>query len=139
MPGTVNIAAAVCLDDAGWLLVVRKRGTEAFMQPGGKLAPGEAPATCLIRELEEELQLRVREDRLFPLGIFTAAAANEPGMLVKAMLYLVRDVGRPAAAAEIAELRWVDPAAPGDVTLAPLTRDVVLPLAARLQAAGGAL
>lgn len=133
----INIAAAVCLDEAGWVLLVRKHDTDAFMQPGGKMALGEAPATCLVREMAEELELQVREDRIFPLGVFEAKAANEPGATVKAMLYLVRDVGRPEAAAEIAEARWIDPAAPGDLILAPLTRDVVLPLVTRLKQAGG--
>jgi 8-oxo-dGTP diphosphatase len=32
------------------------------------------------------------------------------------------------AAAEIEELRWIDPAAPGEIVLAPLTRDTFLPL-----------
>ncbi len=142
---TINIAAAICLDGTGSMLVVRKHGTDAFMQPGGKLAPGEAPATCLTRELMEELGVQVREDRIFPLGVFEADAANEPGATVRAMLYLVRDVGRyggkyggrPTASAEIAEARWIDPVAPGELTLAPLSRDVVLPLAARLKVAGG--
>jgi hypothetical protein len=34
------------------------------------------------------------------------------------------DVPRPAA--EIVELAWVDPTAPGDLELAPLTRHTVL-------------
>jgi hypothetical protein len=32
---------------------------------------------------------------------------------------------------------WIDPAAPADIPLAPLTRDHVLPLASRRRAAGG--
>ncbi|MEM9477678.1 MAG: hypothetical protein AAGA71_20510 [Pseudomonadota bacterium] len=34
---TLHIAVAVVLDEAGRMLLVRKRGTEAFMQPGGKI------------------------------------------------------------------------------------------------------
>lgn len=33
----LRIVAAVVLDDDGHVLVVRKRGTTAFMQPGGKI------------------------------------------------------------------------------------------------------
>ncbi len=32
----IGVVAALIRDDVGRMLVVRKRGTEAFMQPGGK-------------------------------------------------------------------------------------------------------
>jgi 8-oxo-dGTP diphosphatase len=41
--GPIWIVAAVALDAAGRTLLVRKSGTAAFMQPGGKPDPGEAP------------------------------------------------------------------------------------------------
>jgi hypothetical protein len=54
----LDIAAACLLDDAGRLPLVRKRGTRAFMLPGGKREPGESPLQALQRELQEELDLR---------------------------------------------------------------------------------
>ncbi|WP_408734888.1 NUDIX domain-containing protein [Asaia platycodi] len=39
----IHIAAALLHDGAGRLLLVRKHGTVAFMQPGGKIEPGETP------------------------------------------------------------------------------------------------
>jgi 8-oxo-dGTP pyrophosphatase MutT (NUDIX family) len=55
----IRIAAAlVCRGDRRMLLV-RKRGTFAFMQPGGKIEPHETPAAALVRELAEELGLAV--------------------------------------------------------------------------------
>jgi len=36
----IRVSAAVVTDSAGWALVVRKRGTEMFMQPGGKPEAG---------------------------------------------------------------------------------------------------
>jgi len=41
---------------------------------------------------------------------------------------LTIDTVAPAAAAEIAEYRWVDPAAPGDMDVAPLSSRALLPL-----------
>ena len=38
MNAVIRIVAAVVLDDRHRVLVVRKRGTTAFMQPGGKIA-----------------------------------------------------------------------------------------------------
>lgn len=51
----INIVTAVIRDDAGRMLVVRKRGTAIFMKPGGKRDGGEDDLTTLARELREEL------------------------------------------------------------------------------------
>ncbi|MCB8819186.1 NUDIX hydrolase [Microvirga rosea] len=124
----IRIVAAVIRDDRGRVLLVRKRGTQAFMQPGGKREPGEDDATALARELREELGCRVRQDSLRFLKNITAPAANEPGRMVEAALYEVDVAGKPAVSAEIDELRWIDVVRPPDIVLAPLTRDEVLPL-----------
>ncbi|WP_206079956.1 NUDIX domain-containing protein [Propioniciclava coleopterorum] len=42
---------------AGDLLLVRKRGTRAFMLPGGKVEPGETHAEAAVREVREEIGL----------------------------------------------------------------------------------
>ena len=55
----IHVSAAVIVDDTGRVLVVRKQGTTRFMQPGGKPEPGETPSQTLIRELHEELGLRL--------------------------------------------------------------------------------
>jgi 8-oxo-dGTP diphosphatase len=49
---------------------------------------------------------------------------------VRAATYLATVEGRIAAQAEIEELAWIDPAAPGDIALAPLMRTVLAALAA---------
>lgn len=72
------MSAAVITDADGRLLLVRKAGTTAFMQPGGKPEAGEDAAQTLIRELAEEIGLRLQPSDLTPLGEFTAPAANEP-------------------------------------------------------------
>lgn len=55
----IRVAAALIEDGAGRLLLVRKAGTSCFMQAGGKIEPGEDPAAALLRELDEEIGLRV--------------------------------------------------------------------------------
>lgn len=122
------MSAAVILDDTGRLLLVRKAGTTAFMQPGGKPEPGEQPDETLTRELWEELGVRIPTTRLRALGTFTAAAANEPGYLVVADVFAA-ELGEqePVVAAEIAELRWVTRADADSVEIAPLAREFFLP------------
>src|SRR5947207_13747538 len=84
--GTIKIVAALIRDDAGRVLLVRKRGTTAFMQPGGKRDPGEDDVAALSREIAEELGCRVLGASIRSLGEFDAVAANEPGLRVQASL-----------------------------------------------------
>jgi len=125
---SIDIVTAVIRDATGRMLVVRKRGTAIFMKPGGKREPGEDDLTALARELDEEIGCRLVGATL--LGAFEAPAANEPGFTVRAATYLAIVEGRIAAQAEIEELAWIDPAAPGDIVLAPLMRTVLAALAA---------
>jgi len=125
----IKIVAALIRDEDGRVLLVRKHGTQAFMQPGGKLDPGEGDITALSREISEELGCLLVPASIRPLGEFDAIAANEPGFRVRASLYAVEVTGDIAPSQEIDEAIWIDPAAPPDISLAPLTRDHVLPLA----------
>lgn len=125
MSRVLDIVTAVIRDEAGRMLLVRKRGTTAFMKPGGKRDGGEGDLATLARELDEELGCRLVHAEL--LGNFSAPAANEAGFTVQSATYLASVEGDIAAQAEIEELVWIDPAAPGDLRLAPLLTEQVLP------------
>jgi 8-oxo-dGTP diphosphatase len=125
----INVVAALIRDEEGRVLLVRKRGTAAFMQPGGKRDPGESDIAALARELVEELGCRIAKSSARPLGVFECAAANEPGHRVRAVVYAVDVEGPVMPRTEINQVVWVDPRALPDLPLAPLTRDHVLPLA----------
>ncbi len=127
-PRRIHVSAAVITDAEGRLLLVRKAGTTAFMQPGGKPEAGETPAETLARELAEEIRLDVDPAALEPLGEFAAAAANEPGFEVVADVFRV-DIGdqEPVLDAEIVELRWVTAATASGIEIAPLAREFFLP------------
>lgn len=127
MPSTLRIAAALLIGSDGQTLLVRKRGTHAFMQPGGKIDAGEQPVEALARELHEELNLRIDPAAAVYLGKFSAPAVNEPGFTVEAELFQVWIDVPVTPAAEIEEVRWIDPAGDGGLLLAPLTRDLILP------------
>lgn len=128
----IRIVAALLRDRQGRVLLVRKRDTAAFMQPGGKREPGEDDLTALARELHEELGCTIDPRGARYLGTYVAPAAHEVGESVEAAVYSVEAAGEIAARAEIVELKWVDPAAPAATILAPLTSLHVLPLAASL-------
>lgn len=131
----IRIAAALLIGADGRTLLVRKRGTQAFMQPGGKIDAGETAAVALVRELHEELGLVVAAEHAQFLGEFSAVAANEPGFEVNCQLYRL-DVDQDVVpAAEIEEVVWVDAGDLDHLHLAPLTRDSILPLYRALQIA----
>lgn len=128
----IRIVAALVMNADGESLLVRKRGTSTFMQPGGKLLEGEEPLQALERELREELGCGVTSSEL--LGSYTAPAANEPGATVEAQIFKVTLAGQPCAQAEIDEAVWVDPDALDGLAIAPLSRTFVMPIARAMKA-----
>jgi 8-oxo-dGTP diphosphatase len=128
---TLHIVAAVIVRD-GRFLLVRKRGTTAFMQVGGKIEAGEQPRAALVRECAEEIGLTVAPDDLQPLDRRTAVAANEPDHVVDAHVFAVAlPAGfEPVPLAELDELVWVDPAHPEtNHPIAPLSLDLLAAVA----------
>ena len=104
MTPTLHIAAAIFLNERRQVLLVRKRDTTAFMQPGGKVDSGEQPLAALIRELQEELGLTAPLEYLgsFPAGPETA---NEHMRLYRA----TTDDAPVPDPHEIESLDWADP------------------------------
>lgn len=123
---TVHVTAVVVLDDDGRLLLVRKRGTLSFMQPGGKPEPGESALETGLREVAEELGIGLSASRLTELGRFEEDAANEAGHRVVADAFRTvltqAEVAAVSPAAEIAEAVWVTAQEARGLQLAPLTR-----------------
>ena len=119
--------SAVCLfDDSGRVLTVRKRGTSGWMLVGGKPEVGETPRQCAIRGVAEELGVGLDAARLRDLGTFRSIAVNE-GVPLTAHVFISDERVSPSVHAELAALRWVNPADPGDGQ-APLNTDLVFPL-----------
>ncbi|PSJ64840.1 NUDIX hydrolase [Kumtagia ephedrae] len=134
MEEPIVIAAAILLDRDGRMLTVRKRGTVEFMQPGGKIDPGETPVQALARELIEEIGVTLPDlSQVSDHGVFRAPAAHQPGRTVEAHVFAFGHDRPVGVSGEIEELAWVDPHAPADLPLAALTRDFMLPLARSLR------
>lgn len=126
---TIHIAAAIIMDDKDRLLLVRKRGTAFYMQPGGKIEQGEDAQSALIRELKEELNLEFINEELTPIGEFTEVAANEPDHQVHACMFSIKKcMLKVKPAAEIEEFIWLTPSDITSRQLAPLTANKIIPL-----------
>jgi 8-oxo-dGTP diphosphatase len=58
---TISVVAALIRDGDGRVLLVRKRGTSVFMQPGGKRDAGESDVAALA-QIDEELGCRLADN-----------------------------------------------------------------------------
>ena len=134
-PTVLRVAAGIITDSRGRTLVVRKRGTSAFMQAGGKIEPGESALAALTRELLEEIGLELDPDATEYLGSFRAEAANEPNTVIRAEVFALVTDGVVSPSSEIEELVWLESLDTPEIELAPLTRDTVLPLWERRRSA----
>ncbi len=97
--------------------------------PGGKVEPGEAPEASLIRELEEELGIAVKEACLAP---FTFASHAYPDFHLMMPLYVCRRWDGTPSAREHSAIKWVRPKElgawpmpPADLPLIPMLRDLL--------------
>lgn len=124
---SIHISAAVIINSEGKTLLVRKAGTQAFMQAGGKIDRDESPRQALERELLEELGIGLASEPRH-LGQFREVAANELNTDVIAELFAVELNGEPHVAREIEECVWVSYFEAQTLALAPLTRNHVLPI-----------
>lgn len=135
----IHVVAVLVQDHDDNILLVRKRGTDTFIQPGGKPEAGENIAETASREVLEETGLELTADRFKTIGTFDAPAANEPGFSITADCVRVRlrpgEATKVLAANEIEQLAWFTPRQALDIKAAPLFKDIILPMALDVEAA----
>jgi 8-oxo-dGTP diphosphatase len=128
------LVVAVALIDPDRRLLVAQRPAGKTLAglwefPGGKVEPGERPEETLIRELEEELGITVREPCLAPLT-FASHAYESFHLLMP--LYVCRRWEGFVTPREGQNLRWVKAAdlrelemPPADEPLIPFLMDLL--------------
>jgi 8-oxo-dGTP diphosphatase len=116
-------------------VLAARRSTEGAMAggwefPGGKVEPGEEPVSALHRELDEELQIRVRlgDELSAPNGEAWPLAAN----LTMRLWFAELAGGTPTLTGSHDELRWLSAGQLDDVAWLPADRDIVDRLRDRL-------
>jgi len=130
----VLVAACALVDADGRVLIAQRpegkpmAGLWEF--PGGKVETGETPEATLIRELEEELGIVVKEACLAPLT-FASHAYNDFHLLMP--LYICRRWEGDVIAREGQQLAWVRanklrdyPMPPADIPLIPHLIDLLM-------------
>ncbi|GAB3206917.1 NUDIX hydrolase [Marinactinospora thermotolerans] len=110
-----SAAAPAVIDALAWVhvregrvLKVRSTGKDAYYLPGGKREPGESDAEALLREVEEELSVRLRPETLEPFAVIDAEAhGHAPGTRVRLTCYTAEHDGEPVPSREIEEIAWL--------------------------------
>jgi 8-oxo-dGTP diphosphatase len=129
------LVVAVALIDADNRVLIAQRPEGKALAglwefPGGKLDVGERPEQALIRELQEELGITVKEPCLAPLT-FASHTYDDFHLLMP--LYICRRWEGTAIAREGQNLAWVRanklrdyPMPPADIPLIPHLIDLLL-------------
>lgn len=91
----------------GKVLITRSKGKEKYYIPGGKREEGESDQETLIREVEEELSVRIAPDTIQYIGTFKAQAdGHTEDIIVKMTCYSARYSGTLQENNEIEEIKW---------------------------------
>ena len=120
------VAACALVDRDGRVLVARRppgkpmAGLWEF--PGGKLAAGETPEQCLIRELREELGVDTEASCLAPL---TFASHGYEGFHLLMPLYVCRVWRGEPMSREGQSLRWLRPNALRELAMPAADRPLI--------------
>ena len=106
----VLVVACALIDADNRVLIAQRPEGKAMAGlwefPGGKIEPGERPEETLIRELNEELGIDVKEPCLAPL---TFASHGYPDFHLLMPLYICRRWDGTVTAKEGQSLKWVRP------------------------------
>lgn len=135
MPRIVNVAAAVLIDSAGYVLVAQRPEGKSLAGlwefPGGKLETNETPEVAMIRELREELGITVTPSSLRPLT-FVSHAYREFHLVM--LVYLCRAwLGEPLGFLD-QPVRWCTLDELVTLPMPPADRPVLAALAKALTA-----
>ncbi|MCW5253285.1 MULTISPECIES: NUDIX hydrolase [unclassified Streptomyces] len=106
MSGLIDTVAWVRTEN-GRILCARPRGKDVFYIPGGKREGDESDLQTLLREIEEELTVRLDPSTAVHVGTYEAGAPGlPPGTVVRMSCYTAEYEGTLSASSEIEETAW---------------------------------
>ncbi len=125
----VRKAAGILIRDRK-LLVVRQKGRDYFISPGGKPNGQESLEETLLRELREETGLIVQVRDLEHFGTFYAPAESYPDNMLEMSVYLVKKWAgelRTNNEDQVEEQRWITSADLRQIRLGSIFEHEVIP------------
>ena len=126
MSKSVLVAACALVDADGRVLIAERPAGRPMAGlwefPGGKVEAGETPEATLIRELNEELGIVVKEDCLAPL---TFASHTYTDFHLLMPLYVCRRWEGIVTAQEGQRLAWVRPNRLRDYKMPPADEPLI--------------
>ena len=127
------VVACALIDADGRVLIAQRPEGKAMAGlwefPGGKLEPNERPEQALIRELQEELGITIREACLAPLT-FASHAYDDFHLLMP--LYICRRWEGQITARHHAQIKWVRPNKLRDYPMPPADEPLIAHLTSLL-------
>lgn len=119
----VPACGTITVDESGRILMQRRRDTDQWALPMGKMEIGETPSQCAVRETEEETGVTVEPTGL--LGIYSdpdhivAYSDGEVRQEYEVILIARPLRGEPRSNDEASDVRWVAPSDLEDLDIHP--------------------
>ena len=89
------------------LLLVRPKSKKIFYMPGGKLDEGEDNLRALVREIKEEVNVKIYPKTVDFYGTFEAQAyGKDKGIMVRVHCYTANHSGEVQSSSEIDEVAY---------------------------------
>ena len=123
----IEVTCAIITKDDKFLITQRGEDMPHPLQwefPGGKLKAGESPESCIIREIKEELGIRVDVDRLLP-----SVVHNYGNQSIRLIPFICSMRDEKILLQQHKDLRWIRSDETGDFDIL----DADLKIIARLQ------
>jgi len=102
----VSVKGVILLD--GKVVLLKNRRNE-WELPGGKLDPGESPEACVVREIQEELGLKVAVSRILDSWVYNILGKVEVLIITYYCTCIPGESGPPRISHEHKELGLFSP------------------------------
>ncbi|MFD2698980.1 (deoxy)nucleoside triphosphate pyrophosphohydrolase [Paenibacillus shunpengii] len=102
----IEVAAAIIEDTDGRILIARRREGKSqaglWEFPGGKIEVGESPEACLVRELQEEMNIEIE-----PYAFFAVNEHAYETVTIRLIAYKANMRGGTIELSDHDEYRWI--------------------------------
>ncbi len=110
----------------GRVLLVKKKGLDKLIVPGGKPETGECFRDTLKREIQEELSSDIDSKSLEFFGSFRDTRPEKEGYLVHIDMHFGKIKGNPEPSSEIEGMKWAD-SGTDPSSFSPIVKNKIMP------------